>query len=196
MPKATADENSAALAADLRASALFDVRGKVVVVSGGGSGIGAMLAAGFVRNGASVYVFSRKDTAEYAVALTARGPGRCTAFRANLQQLETLQPLISEIEAREGRVDVLVNNAGTRQACNATEERLGRAGRVRPRRGMCTRAQVRFSSVRLARNLRINLSFECQGLLFCGPLVGGANFRPTLGYVWPSLGQTEVCPVR
>ena len=66
-----------------------------------------------MRNGASVYVFSRKDTAEYAAALTARGPGRCTAFRANLQQLETLQPLISEIEAREGRVDVLVNNAGT-----------------------------------------------------------------------------------
>ena len=113
MPAARSDENSAALSADLRASALFDVRGKVVVVSGGGSGIGAMLAAGFVRNGASVYVFSRKDTAEYAAALTARGPGRCTAFRANLQQLETLQPLISEIEAREGRVDVLVNNAGT-----------------------------------------------------------------------------------
>lgn len=47
--------------ADLSVSSLFDVRGKIALVSGGGSGIGYMIADGLAQNGAKVYIASRKE---------------------------------------------------------------------------------------------------------------------------------------
>lgn len=113
MPKAESDENDAATAADLSARALFDVSGLVVVISGGGSGIGAMLASGFVQNGARVFIFSRRGADALAASLAAKGPGTCTSLAADLQSEEELVAAVAAIGAREGRVDVLVNNAGT-----------------------------------------------------------------------------------
>ena len=48
-------------ALDLAISSLFNVRGKVALVSGGASGIGQMIASGLVVNGAKVYIVSRKE---------------------------------------------------------------------------------------------------------------------------------------
>ena len=45
---------------DLNASNLFSVKGKVALVTGGGTGIGKMIAKALVRNGAKVYIASRK----------------------------------------------------------------------------------------------------------------------------------------
>ena len=89
MPKRADDENEDALKSDVAISTLFDVRGKVVVISGGGSGLGAMMATAFVRNGATVYIFSRKDTSQFAAELTAAGPGTCTAVVADAQRPAT-----------------------------------------------------------------------------------------------------------
>lgn len=126
MPKAEQDENAAVLAAELSATRIFDVRDRVVVVSGGGSGIGAMIASGFVQNGARVYVFSRKGAANLAAALNARGPGTCTSLVADLQSEDQLGAAVALIGEREGRVDVLVNNAGTNYnaAIEESDQRL------------------------------------------------------------------------
>ena len=113
MPKANENENTDALESPLGRGHLFDVAGKVVVISGGGSGIGAMMAAGFVRNGAVVYIFSRKDTSSFAQELTAGGPGTCTALVADAQKPATLERLVSTIQGKEGKVHCLINNAGT-----------------------------------------------------------------------------------
>ena len=114
MPKSADGENADALTAELSRASLFDVGGKVVVISGGGSGIGAMMAAGFVRNGARVHIFSRKDTAAFAAELTAAGPGACTAHVADAQKPASLAAVASAVSAAEGgRVHVLINNAGT-----------------------------------------------------------------------------------
>lgn len=113
MPQRADNENEDALQSDVALTTLFDVRGKVVVISGGGSGLGAMMATGFVRNGATVYIFSRKDTSHFAAELTAAGPGTCTAVVADAQRPATVEALVHRIEAKEGKVHVLINNAGT-----------------------------------------------------------------------------------
>eukprot|EP00929_Paragymnodinium_shiwhaense_P008139 TRINITY_DN11207_c0_g1_i1.p1 TRINITY_DN11207_c0_g1~~TRINITY_DN11207_c0_g1_i1.p1 ORF type:complete len:302 (-),score=56.55 TRINITY_DN11207_c0_g1_i1:209-1039(-) len=113
MPKAAEGENDIALHADLRTSTIYDVAGRVVVISGGGSGIGAMLASGFVQNGAKVYIFSRKDTSIFAKELTAKGPGTCIALTADMQKPESIAGVVEAVSKAEGKVDVLLNNAGT-----------------------------------------------------------------------------------
>ncbi|KAI4526285.1 NAD(P)-binding protein [Schizophyllum commune Loenen D] len=82
---------------------LFSVKGKVVLVTGGSRGIGKM-----------VYVSSRsaKDCDKTASELTALGPGTCISLPANLQSVQEIQRLVSELKSREQVLDVLINNAG------------------------------------------------------------------------------------
>src|SRR6476620_11193374 len=93
---------------------LFSVRGKVVLVTGGSRGIGEMIAAGFLANGAKVYISSRK--AEVCDATAARLAetygGECISIPADLSGMEGIDALSDAIKARESHLDVLVNNAG------------------------------------------------------------------------------------
>ncbi len=95
---------------------LFDVSGKVVVVTGGSRGIGEMIAAGFVAGGARVYISSRKADACEALAaeLTAQAStgGECIAAPADLSTLAGVEQLVAAVSDREARLHVLVNNAG------------------------------------------------------------------------------------
>jgi NAD(P)-dependent dehydrogenase (short-subunit alcohol dehydrogenase family) len=99
---------------DLTTDALFSVRGKVVLVTGGSRGIGEMIAAGFLANGAKVYISSRK--AEVCDATAARLAetygGACISIPSDLSGLEGIDALTTELAAREPSLDVLVNNAG------------------------------------------------------------------------------------
>ncbi|KAJ3295690.1 hypothetical protein HK104_002408 [Borealophlyctis nickersoniae] len=99
---------------DLSKSTLFDVSGKVALVTGGGTGIGKMIAASLVQNGALVYIASRKlsTVTPTAQELTARGPGKCLALQADLQTKADCYALADQIKAREKKLDILVNNAG------------------------------------------------------------------------------------
>ena len=98
----------------LQLDQLFSVRDKVVVVTGGSRGIGEMIAAGFLANGANVYISSRKaDVCDATAARLAETYGGvCVSIPADLSQLDGVQHLADAIAAREERVHVLVNNAG------------------------------------------------------------------------------------
>ena len=91
---------------------LFDVKGKVVLVTGGSRGIGEMIARGFVDAGAKVYISSRKAQAGDALAKELSQIGSCTSLPADLSTEDECRRLAGEISSREDHLDVLVNNAG------------------------------------------------------------------------------------
>jgi len=93
---------------------LFGVEGKVVLVTGGSRGIGEMIAAGFLANGAKVYISSRKADACDATALrlSDRHGGECISLPADLSGLAGVDALAAQLGEREAGLNVLVNNAG------------------------------------------------------------------------------------
>jgi NAD(P)-dependent dehydrogenase (short-subunit alcohol dehydrogenase family) len=91
---------------------LFSVAGKAAVVTGGSRGIGYMIAEGFVRSGARVYVTARKAADCEAAAAQLAELGTCVAFPADIATAEGRELLVREVGEREDHLNVLVNNAG------------------------------------------------------------------------------------
>lgn len=91
---------------------LFSLKGRTALVTGGSRGIGRMIAAGFLAQGARVYISSRKADAcdETARELSAIGP--CVSLPADVSSLQGIQGLVAAYLAREESLDILVNNAG------------------------------------------------------------------------------------
>lgn len=91
---------------------LFDVSGKVALVTGGSRGIGEMIAEGFVTNGVKTYISSRKANACDATAARLSRVGECISIPADLSTLDGIEQLVAEIGRHEKQLDILVNNAG------------------------------------------------------------------------------------
>jgi len=93
---------------------LFDLTGKVALVTGGNKGLGRAMARGFAEAGADVFIASRneaelKESLEYILSGTGR-KGFYTV--ADVAKREDVKRIAAEAEARFGRIDILVNNAG------------------------------------------------------------------------------------
>lgn len=93
-------------------SDLFSLRGKVALVTGGASGIGLMIARGFVEAGAKVYIASRKASELEKAAAELSAAGACIPLTADLATEEGARALAAAFAAREPALHVLVNNAG------------------------------------------------------------------------------------
>lgn len=82
------------------------------MVSGGGSGIGKTIAKQFLSLGAKVYIGSRKKE-RLEEALSELQPlGKCEAIELNIREPESVEYIAKQIKAKDGRVDILINNAG------------------------------------------------------------------------------------
>ena len=91
---------------------LFSISGKTALVTGGSRGIGLMIAEGFVRAGAKVYISSRKADVCAEVAESLSALGTCIALPADLSTEDECRRLAAEVAEREPELHILVNNAG------------------------------------------------------------------------------------
>ena len=91
---------------------LFDLTGRVAVVTGGTRGIGLMMARGLLQAGASVYISSRKPEAGQAAVAELTEFGRVVSVPADLSSEAECLRLAEVVGQSEPRVHILVNNAG------------------------------------------------------------------------------------
>lgn len=93
---------------------MFDLSGRVALVTGASRGIGRAIAEGLARHGATVVVTSRKleDCEAVAAAIRAAG-GNATASACHIGEPGQITAVMQDIDARHGRLDILVNNAAT-----------------------------------------------------------------------------------
>jgi len=96
------------------ADGLFSLAGRTALVTGGSRGIGRMIAAGFIAQGARVYITARsEDACRRTAAELSAGGGSCIALPADVGDTAGRRALADALASREAALDILVNNAGT-----------------------------------------------------------------------------------
>ncbi|KAI3550064.1 short chain dehydrogenase [Colletotrichum abscissum] len=102
---------------------LFDLTGKVALVTGGGTGIGLMATQALASNGAKVYITSRNQSKLDNTVQTygQNVPGSIVPVVADVTKKSDIDKLYKEIESKEPALDILVNNAGVSSAAFEVE---------------------------------------------------------------------------
>ncbi|EJC98020.1 NAD-binding protein [Fomitiporia mediterranea MF3/22] len=103
----------------LTASNIFDLRGVVAVITGGGTGIGLMISTTLMANGATVYIIGPKQEQLDAISKVYNdtvqgqsGRGKLVGLQGDIRLKEEAKRLADEVGRRESHVTVLFNNAG------------------------------------------------------------------------------------
>jgi 2-deoxy-D-gluconate 3-dehydrogenase len=94
-------------------NSLFDLSGRIAVVTGGNRGIGRAIALGLARAGASVAVLARNDEKNQLVLAELRSIGKpALVSRLDVTDRGALAPAVAQVKRDLGEIDILVNNAG------------------------------------------------------------------------------------
>lgn len=91
---------------------MFDLSGRVAVITGGSRGIGRMIAEEFVRRGVRTYITSRKAQPCIQTAQELSELGECIALPYDLSTMDGIDAFVAEVANRETQLDILINNAG------------------------------------------------------------------------------------
>lgn len=108
---------------DFSLESLFNVKDKVALITGGGSGIGLMATQALAVNGAKVYIVGRTEEKLDRVVETYGNniAGKIIPLTADISKKESIASLVKEIESREKSIDILINNAGISSGTFQTE---------------------------------------------------------------------------
>src|ERR1700690_131192 len=97
----------------MKAPALFDLKGRVAVVTGGNGGIGRSIALGFAEAGAAVAILGHNDEKNQRVLSELKAIGvHSMAVKVDVTNRASLEPALNKVERELGSLDILVNNAG------------------------------------------------------------------------------------
>ncbi len=91
---------------------LFSLKGRTALITGGSRGIGRMIAEGFLKQGAKVYISARKAAACDQTAAELSALGTCVSLPADVSTVEGARALVAAYSQHEDQLDILVNNAG------------------------------------------------------------------------------------
>ncbi|OCL06396.1 dehydrogenase with different specificitie [Glonium stellatum] len=114
---------SASNNADFQLGEVFNVKNKVALVTGGGSGIGLMAVQALAVNGAKVYIVDRtEEKLERVVEIHGKGiAGQLIPIQADISKKDDIKRLVKEIESKEKCLCILINNAGISGATQKPE---------------------------------------------------------------------------
>jgi len=93
-------------------NSLFNVDGLIVVITGGGTGLGLMMAKALESNGATVYILGRRLEVIQEAASENNKRGKLIAIQCDTTSKDSLQAAVKTIESQTGYINLLVNNAG------------------------------------------------------------------------------------
>ncbi|KGB79122.2 hypothetical protein CNBG_4960 [Cryptococcus deuterogattii R265] len=98
----------------LKLQDIFDVKGRVVLVTGGGTGLGKAITSGFVQNGAKVYITGRRQQVLEEAAKEIGGD--IIPIRGDVGTKEGCKAIADALSAKETKLDILINCAGVMRA--------------------------------------------------------------------------------
>ncbi|KAF8177026.1 hypothetical protein BJ912DRAFT_857101 [Pholiota molesta] len=110
-PAASGPTNIPSNYSSLHPANIFDVKGLVVVITGGGTGLGLMMAAALENNGATVYIVGRRAEVLERAAKENNKFGRIIPIQGDITNRDDLLAIVEVVRNRHGYVDLLVNNA-------------------------------------------------------------------------------------
>ncbi|MCP8969012.1 SDR family oxidoreductase [Ectobacillus ponti] len=115
----------------MQARELFNLEGKVAIVTGGGRGLGEQMAIGLAESGAHVVVCSRKLEACEEVAHTLESLGVGTlALACDITKQEDVARVVEETKRKFGHIDILINNSGISWGAPVEEYPIDRFNQV------------------------------------------------------------------
>lgn len=184
---------------------LFDLAGKVAVVTGGSRGLGLQIAAGLGEMGARLAITARKnEELEEARAHLARESIETMPIACDLSQPQAIAPMVEEVLARYGQIDILVNNAGATWGAPAEEHpleawqklvNLNLTGtflvtQAIGRGSMIPRRYGRIVNVASIAGLRGNMPGKLRTIAYNTTKGGLVNFTRALAGEWGQYGIT------
>jgi len=184
---------------------LFDLSGKIALVTGGSRGLGLQIAESLGEMGAKLALTARKsDELEQAREHLSRQSIEALTLPCDLSQPEAVAPMLSKVLERFGKVDILVNNAGATWGAPAEDHpleawqklvNLNLTGtflvtQAVGKRSMIPNRYGRIVNVASIAGLRGNPVGMLKTLAYNTTKGGGVNFTRTLAAEWGEYGIT------